>query len=102
MHRSIIAGLATVASLGFAAPAEAITSNDARRAVKRELRQLYEVRYPTIRCFRLTTTRISCRWRGLSDTDVFEGNVDGWRGVATVRQRRFGVSVSFRILRYGY
>lgn len=72
-----------------------LTKADAARAVKREARADYKFAsgQPTVHCNRLTRTLFNCRFCGLTQTDVFQGRVDGHSGKARVRRYQYGIDV---------
>jgi hypothetical protein len=101
----IIAAFVAISAFGVtAAPANAaeLKAREAKRAVERELRRDYEIKYPTISCSRLTSRRMRCRWEGLSRLDVARGNPSGWAGIARVTEfRGGGKDVRISVTRYG-
>lgn len=100
-----LAALLVISAAGVtAAPANAadLSVREAKRAIKRELRLDYEIKYPSISCSRLTPRRMRCRWDGLSRLDVVRGNPSGWAGIARVTEfSGGGIDVRVSVTRYG-
>lgn len=76
-----------------AAAVPTLTKKQAVRAVTREVKVEYRLDYPDVTCKRLSRVRMKCRFQGLTDADVFEGNIEGHRGTAYVQRYSYGIDV---------
>lgn len=97
--RALIA--APLLALCLAAPAQAATKAQARRAVAREMRAQYDLRYLTSSCSQLSSWRFRCRWSGYTEHDIRDGNVAGWAGTAKVVFYGRNADVVLRVTRRG-
>lgn len=83
-----------------AAATSKLTSSQAKRAVKREIRSQYDVAYyDSLTCARLTRVKMKCHFDVVTDDDVADGNIEGHRGVAYATKYSDGIDVritSFR------
>lgn len=103
MRRALITttALALLVASPSAAAASSLTSKQAIRAVEREVRFDYGMRYPDVFCRRLEYNLQKCHFWGLTHRDELKGDLTGHSGNAYVRRYASGIDVRITNYRRG-